>query len=94
MVHGSTSKPEAFLNASQTAIFTQLAQGLENYFNKPSSITADSNKNSESSVTIENLTIAVDATLTDNNVQQTGESLAEALLNGLRRTGVSVNMKK
>ena len=94
MVHGSTSKPEAFLNASQTAIFTQLAQGLENYFKKPSSITTDNNKNSESSVTIENLTIAVDATLTDNNVQQTGESLAEALLNGLRRTGVSVNMKK
>ena len=51
-------------------------------------------RNEKGNVVIESFTIAVDATLTDNNVQQTGESLADALLEGLRRTGVSVNMKR
>lgn len=92
MVHGSSSQPEAFLNASQTALFSQLAKGLEAFYSISSGYKNSTEDNN--SVVIENFTIAVDATLTDNNVQQTGESLADALLEGLRRTGVSVNMKK
>lgn len=92
MVHGSSSRPEAFLNASQTAMFSNLATNLERYYSKSTGIT--SSENEKGNVIIESFTIAVDATLTDNNVQQTGESLADALLEGLRRTGVSVNMKR
>ena len=92
MVHGSYAKPEAFLNAEQTAMFASLASGLQTYYSR-----LGYNNNAEiqtSGVTIENFTVAVDATLTNDNVAQTGESLADALLDGLRRTGISVNMKK
>ena len=92
MVHGSTSHPEAFLNASQTAMFDQLSKNLEVFYSRSSGYNGLTDDNN--SVIIENFTIAVDATLTDNNVQQTGENLADALLEGLRRTGISVNMKK
>lgn len=92
MVHGSTSNPEAFLNASQTAMFAQLSKNLEAFYSHSSGYNGPTDDNN--SVVIENFTIAVDATLTDSNVQQTGESLADALLEGLRRTGISVNMKK
>lgn len=92
-VHGSPSAPEAFLNASQTALFGQLAQNLENYYNRP---VAYSNPSEDSAriITIENIKISVEGQLTDNNMVQTGESLAEALLNGLRRTGIQVNKKR
>ena len=92
MVHGSYAKPEAFLNAEQTAMFASLASGLQTYYSK---LGYNNNTESQTSgVTIENFTVAVDATLTNDNVAQTGESLADALLDGLRRTGISVNMKK
>lgn len=92
MVHGSSTKPEAFLNAEQTAMFASLTSTLQTYYSR-----LGYNNNAESQVsgvTIENFTVAVDATLTNDNVAQTGESLADALLDGLRRTGISVNMKK
>lgn len=92
MVHGSYAKPEAFLNAEQTAMFASLASGLQTYYSR---LGYNNNAESQTSgVTIENFTVAVDATLTNDNVAQTGESLADALLDGLRRTGISVNMKK
>lgn len=92
MVHGSYAKPEAFLNAEQTAMFASLASGLQTYYSR---LGYNNNTESQTSgITIENFTVAVDATLTNDNVAQTGESLADALLDGLRRTGISVNMKR
>ena len=92
MVHGSSTKPEAFLNAEQTAMFASLTSTLQTYYSR---LGYNNNAESQTSgVTIENFTVAVDATLTNDNVAQTGESLADALLDGLRRTGISVNMKK
>lgn len=90
-VHGTTSKPEAFLNSSQTELFSKLAANLETYYKMPSFYNNDHGTNS---INVENITIAIDAQLNDNNISQTGESLADALLQGLRRTGISVNMKK
>lgn len=92
MVHGSPSKPEAFLNASQTALFGRLASNLEAFYTRASAITGG--EDGGNNVVIENFTIAIDAELTDNNLNQTGQNLADALFEGLRRTGVSVNMKK
>lgn len=92
MVHGSPSKPEAFLNASQTALFGRLASNLEAFYTRASAISGG--EDGGNNVVIENFTIAIDAELTDNNLNQTGQNLADALFEGLRRTGVSVNMKK
>ena len=94
MVHGTPSQPEAFLNHSQTELFMQLAQGLEYFYTKPHGIRDDKINTPSNSVTIDNFTIAIDATLTDNNVQKTGYSLADALLDGLRRNGISTNMRQ
>lgn len=93
MVHGSSSRPEAFLNSSQTALFAQLSHNLEMVYNRSTGI-AQNDTTQASSVTIDNLTISVDAQLTNDNVYETGQSLADALMDGLRRTGLSVNMKK
>jgi hypothetical protein len=92
MVHGSASKPEAFLNSEQTAMFSRLAQNLEAFYVKSSGINSDDSR--ENGIIIENFTISLDATLTNDNVTQTGYSLADALMDGIRRTGASVNMKK
>lgn len=92
VVHGSPSKPEAFLNASQTALFGRLASNLEAFYTRASAIAGG--EDGGNNVVIENFTIAIDAELTDNNLNQTGQNLADALFEGLRRTGVSVNMKK
>lgn len=92
-VHGSPSAPEAFLNASQTALFGQLAQNLENYYNRPMAYSNPSD-DSARTITIENIKISVEGQLTDKNMTQTGESLANALIDGLRRTGIQVNKKR
>jgi hypothetical protein len=92
VVHGSPSKPEAFLNASQTALFGRLASNLEAFYTRTSAVAGG--EDGGNNVVIENFTIAIDAELTDNNLNQTGQNLADALFEGLRRTGVSVNMKR
>lgn len=95
VVHGTANKPEAFLNSSQTAMFSNLATLLDQYYSKSSYISGNEGiNNTNNNITIDNLNIEVDATLTDNNMRQTGESLADALIEGLRRTGISVNMKR
>jgi hypothetical protein len=90
-VHGSPSAPEAFLNASQTALFSRLATNLEQYYNLASNIhpTEDTNM-----ITIENINISVDAVLTNDNINNTGDSLANAFLEGIRRNGINVNMRR
>lgn len=93
MVHGSNSRPEAFLNSSQTQLFSELSYYLEEVYKHSKGVLTDQETNN-GSVTIDNITIAVDAQLTNDNVYETGQSLADALLEGLRRTGLSVNMKK
>lgn len=91
MVHGSPSKPEAFLNASQTALFSKLAANLEQHYSAPG---FNGMSYDPQMINVDNITIAIDAQLTDSNITQTGESLADALLNGLKRTGIQVNKKR
>lgn len=92
MVHGTPNTPEAFLNASQTAMFADLAANLQAIYSRPSHYTDDYDDSSE--VTIENLTIAVDAELTNENIPEIGQSLADALFDGIRRSGYNINTKK
>lgn len=92
MVHGSQTKPEAFLNTSQTAMFADLATTLEAIYSRPSNYADEYDGSSE--VTIENLTIAVDAELTNDNIPEIGQSLADALFDGIRRSGYNINTKK
>jgi hypothetical protein len=92
MVHGTPNNPEAFLNASQTAMFADLAAGLQAIYNRPSNYTDDYEDSSE--VTIENLTISLDTSLTKDNVSEVGQSLADALFDGIRRSGYNLNIKK
>jgi hypothetical protein len=69
-----------------------LASNLEAFYTRTSAIAGS--EDGGNNVVIENFTIAIDAELTDNNLNQTGQNLADALFEGLRRTGVSVNMKR
>ena len=92
MVHGSQTKPEAFLNTSQTAMFADLATTLEAIYSRPSNYADEYDDSGE--VVIENLTIAVDASLTNDNIPEIGQSLADALFDGIRRSGYNINTKK
>lgn len=92
MVHGTPNTPEAFLNASQTEMFADLAANLQAIYSRPTNYTDDYDGSSE--VTIENLTIAVDAELTNENIPEIGQSLADALFDGIRRSGYNINTKK
>ena len=92
MVHGSQAKPEAFLNTSQTAMFADLATTLEAIYSRPSNYADEYDNSGE--VVIENLTIAVDASLTNDNIPEIGQSLADALFDGIRRSGYNINTKK
>lgn len=91
-VHGSSSKPEAFLDASQTAMFAELTKSLQAKYTKGQFVNNYNQDNS--SIVIDGFNININADLNNGNMRQTGESLANALLEGLRRTGISVNMKK
>lgn len=92
MVHGSPSRPEAFLNASQTALIKHFANSLEMVYTKPAVFTNEYQGNQ--SITIDNFTVAVDAELNNDNIQEVGDSLAEALFDGIRRSGFNLNIKQ
>jgi hypothetical protein len=73
-------------------MFADLAANLQAIYSRPTNYTDDYDDSSE--VTIENLTIAVDAELTSDNVPEIGQSLADALFDGIRRSGYNINTKK
>jgi hypothetical protein len=91
VVHGSHSRPEAFLNADQTAMFAQLAKGLQYYYNR-NGVNSSSTSSNEG-VTIENITIQIDGVLNADNVQNTANDLATAIKNSLQRTGLALNKR-
>lgn len=92
MVHGSNSRPEAFLNADQTAMFAQLAQGLRYYYNRTSVNHPEVGTGNES-VVIDNINISIDGVLNATNVKETADSFAAALKSSLQRTGLSLNKR-
>ena len=91
-VHGSSSEPEAFLNAQQTKIFAALAAGLEQYYTTPSYTPTHESTSSDGTV-IENINITLQGTLTNDNIQETADSLAQALRSSIQRTGISMNRR-
>ena len=92
MVHGSPSQPEAFLNASQTTLIKHFADSLEMVYTKPAVFTSE--YEGSQTITIDNFTVAVDAELNNDNIQEVGDSLAEALFDGIRRSGFNLNIKQ
>ena len=85
MVHGSSSKPEAFLNASQTEMFAALTGALSKI--------SVSGGNSES-ISIENITIQTQQLNNKQDFNAAGKSLAEAFNSAINRRGLSVNTKR
>jgi hypothetical protein len=85
MVHGSSSKPEAFLNASQTEMFATLSDAL-------AKISIGSG-NSESFV-IENITIQTNQLNNKQDFNAAGKTLAEAFSSAISRRGIAVNTKR
>lgn len=92
MVHGSSSHPEAFLNANQTALFSQLGVTLERIYARNGGYVNASDE-TNSSITIDNINIQVSGGLDSYTARQTGNSLADAFVEGLKRNGIPVNVK-
>ena len=85
MVHGSSSKPEAFLNAEQTEMFAALTSAL--------SKVSISGGNSEN-ITIENITIQTQQLNNKQDFDAAGRVLADAFGKAIGRRGISVNAKR
>jgi hypothetical protein len=86
MVHGTKSKPEAFLNAEQTEMFGNLRDSLSKISFEPSNISE--------TVSIGNITISTQSMNNNQDFKKAGQSLAEAFNAAINRRGVSVNTKR
>ena len=84
-VHGSSSSPEAFLNASQTEMFSNLTKAL-------SSISLDGT--SKGTINIENITIQTQSLNNKQDFNSAGKVLAEAFNEAIGKRGIPVNSKR
>ena len=97
MVHGSTTQPEAFLNAEQTALFSKLSELLVSQsggllINKLNGIEPNTVNNN---ITIENFDININADMReDQDLYNTGNSIADIFLERIQASGIPVNIKR
>ena len=97
IVHGTPSKPEAFLNAEQTALFGKLGETLmimssQGMFGRLNDISASTINNN---LTIENFDITINADMKDDqDLYETGNNLADAFFERIQASGIPVNIKK
>ena len=96
-MHGTPSKPEAFLNAEQTALFGKLGETLmimssQGMFGRLNDISASTINNN---LTIENFDITINADMKDDqDLYETGNNLADAFFERIQASGIPVNIKK
>lgn len=86
MVHGSNSKPEAFLNSSQTEMFSNLAKTLSRISVSPNSFSENIN--------IENISISTNNLNNNQDFKNAGEILAGAFKKAISGRGIPVNTKR
>jgi hypothetical protein len=86
MVHGSSTTPEAFLNAEQTALFGSLRDILSNISLSPG--------DSSSSINIENITISTNSLNNKQDFRKAGTELATAFNAAIGRRGLNINTKR
>ena len=86
MVHGSSSKPEAFLNAEQTEIFNRMSKEL--------SAKRINSAAGSSPINIENITIQTQQLNNKQDFDAAGKMLADAFGKAIGRRGISVNAKR
>lgn len=86
MVHGSSSKPEAFLNAEQTEIFSRMSKEL--------SAKGANSAAGSSPINIENITIQTQQLNNKQDFDAAGKVLADAFGKAIGRRGISVNAKR
>ena len=98
MVHGSSAKPEAFLNAEQTALFAKLGEILvhESSIGQLGRLSdIGTNTTINNSLTIENFDITINADMKDDqDIYNTGQSLADVFFERIQASGIPVNIKK
>jgi hypothetical protein len=86
MVHGTKTKPEAFLNSEQTEMFGNLRDTLSNINFEPT--------NMSESISIGNITISTQSMNSNQDFRKAGQSIAEAFNSAINRRGVSINTKR
>lgn len=85
LVHGTSTNPEAFLNADQTALFANLRDVL-------SSMAVGSGTSAP--ITIENITIQTTQLNNNQDFKSAGNALAEAFSSAINRRGLNLNTKR
>jgi hypothetical protein len=86
IVHGTKTKPEAFLNSEQTEMFGNLRDTLSNIDFEPT--------NMSESISIGNITISTQSMNSNQDFRKAGQSIAEAFNSAINRRGVSINTKR
>lgn len=91
-VDGTSRNPEAFLSADQTQLFASLGSTLQGIYNRGNGYSTDNVENNN--IVIEGINVNVSGTLNSEiGLENTGNNIADALLEGLRRNGIAINRR-
>ena len=90
MVHGTITRPEAFLSADDNIMITNLLNILKSNLNGNRNLDVeDSNK-----ILIENITIQTNQLNNNQDFRKAGNSLAEEFAKAIQKRGIPTNVKK
>lgn len=95
MVHGSQTRPEAFLSADDTDLISNLVEVLHLIFDdiNPDG-SGDVVSNNSSSITIENINIKTEQLNNTQDFSNAGKTLAQEFAAVIRERGLNVNVRK
>lgn len=85
-VHGTSTRPEAFLSAQQTQLFANLRDTLQQ--------SSSTKSNAPGAFTIENITIQTESLNRNQDFKKAGGTLADAFSKAISRRGLPVNTKR
>lgn len=93
-VHGSSLRPESFLDADDTALLSEVLNILNAHLDGVSNTTSYVTEENSSSITIENVNITTTQLNNKQDFKESARAFASELLRQTNARGVNINVKK
>ena len=94
MVHGTPTKPEAFLSAQDTKNMQMLFAALNEVFTKSAVVNASGETNNTNNVVVENVNITTNELNNEQDFRSAGQIFAEEFGKAIKQRGLNVNVRK
>ena len=94
MVHGSTIKPESFLDAEDTALLGAILEQINTIIEGTSNIYNSEVTDSVQTISIENINIKTESMNNNQDFKNAGSALAQEFAKIIRERGLNVDVKK